>query len=72
MLSYINERITIDEELCNGRPTIRGMRITVQTIIEFLLAGDTEENILAQYPMLVAEDLEACRKFAMASVIRSF
>jgi uncharacterized protein (DUF433 family) len=57
-------RITVDAEVCNGKPTIRGKRITVQTILEFLSAGETREEILKQYPSLVAEDIDACLKFA--------
>jgi uncharacterized protein (DUF433 family) len=42
-MSYISERITIDENICGGKPTIRGKRITVQTVLEFLSAGETLE-----------------------------
>ena len=61
---FINGRITIDPELCNGKPTLRGKRITVQTILEFLSAGETSEEILHQYPSLEAEDINACLAFA--------
>ena len=66
------ERITIDDELCNGKPTIRGLRITVQTIVEFLLAGTSEEELLHQYPVLEKEDIEACRQFASRMMNRNF
>ena len=66
------ERITIDDELCNGKPTIRGLRLTVQTIVEFLLAGTSEEELLHQYPVLEKEDIEACRQFASRMMDRSF
>jgi uncharacterized protein (DUF433 family) len=56
-------RITIDPDLCNGRPTIRGKRITVKTIIEYLSAGEKEEEILKQYPSLEKEDIHACLVF---------
>jgi len=56
-------RITIDNNICNGKPTIRGKRITVPTILEFLSAGDSKEEILRQYPSLVSEDIDACLKF---------
>jgi uncharacterized protein (DUF433 family) len=58
------DRITIDSEVCNGRPTIRGKRITVQTILEFLGAGESREEILRQFPSLEAEDIDACLAFA--------
>ena len=62
-MEYITERITIDEKLCNGRPTIRGKRITVQTVLEFLSAGESTEEILKQYPSLEIEDIKACLEF---------
>lgn len=64
-IKYIDPggRITIDPDLCNGKPTIRGKRITVQTIVEFLSAGETEEEILKQYPSLEKEDIHACLVF---------
>jgi len=63
-LSYLDGRITIDPDLCNGKPTIRGKRITVQTIVEFLSAGESEEEILNQYPSLEKDDINACLTFA--------
>jgi uncharacterized protein (DUF433 family) len=57
-------RITIDPDVCNGRPVIRGLRITVETVLGFLSAGDTPDEILQQYPMLEAEDIPACLAFA--------
>ena len=63
-MNYITERITIDDRVCNGKPTIRGKRITVQTILEFLSAGESKEEILKQYPSLEYEDINACLEFA--------
>lgn len=63
-MEYLADRITIDPDLCNGKPTIRGLRITVQTILEFLGAGESENEILKQYPSLEKDDLTACIKFA--------
>ena len=63
-MKTIIDRITIDDGICNGKPTIRGKRIPVQTILDFLSAGDSQEEILKQYPTLVAEDITACLKFA--------
>ena len=62
-MDLLMNRITIDNNICNGKPTIRGKRITVQTILEFLSAGDSKEEILRQYPSLVSEDIDACLKF---------
>lgn len=60
------DRISIDPQICNGRPVIRGKRITVQTILEFLAAGDSKADILKQYPTLESEDIDAVLKFAAA------
>ena len=63
-LSYLNGRITVDPDLCNGRPTIRGLRITVETVLGYLGAGDSREEILQQYPSLEDADIDACVRFA--------
>ncbi|MGB1207130.1 MAG: DUF433 domain-containing protein [Chitinophagales bacterium] len=64
-MENIISRITVDESVCNGRPTIRGFRITVQTILEFVLSGTPENEILEQYPVLEKADIEACKAFAL-------
>ena len=58
------ERITIIPDLCNGKPTIRGLRITVATVLGYLAAGEEIEEILRQHPMLEREDIAACLAFA--------
>ncbi len=63
-ISYLDGIITIDPDLCNGKPTIRGKRITVQTVVEFLSVGETEDEILKQYPSLEKNDIHACLVFA--------
>ncbi|CAN5883168.1 hypothetical protein BH24BAC1_BH24BAC1_10070 [soil metagenome] len=71
-MEYIAERITLDDGLCNGKLTIRGKRITVQTILEFLSAGESVEEILHQYPSLEREDITACLKFATDLMNRNY
>ena len=71
-MTYIAERITIDEKICNGKPTIRGKRITVQTILEFLSAGESIEEVLRQYPSLEREDIMACLRFATELMNRNY
>jgi uncharacterized protein (DUF433 family) len=63
-MSYLDGRITIHPDVCNGQPTVRGKRITAQTILEFLSAGEKHEEILRQYPSLEPEDIYACLNFA--------
>jgi uncharacterized protein (DUF433 family) len=57
-------RITIDPEICHGKPTIRGLRYPVETILELLSAGMTIEEILADYEDLEREDILAVLEFA--------
>ena len=60
----MNERISIEPDICNGRPVIRGTRITVQTVLEFLAAGDSIEDVLEEYPTLTRADVQACLDYA--------
>ena len=62
-MSLLN-RITLVPDVCNGKPTIRGMRITVKTVLEYLAAGETVENILDAYPYLEREDIRASLEYA--------
>lgn len=57
-------RIEIHPDICNGRPVIAGTRILVQTIMEFLGAGDSVDEVLEAYPSLEREDIYACIQFA--------
>jgi len=63
-LEYLGGRITVHPDICNGHPTIRGLRITVETVLGFLSAGDSQAEILDQYPSLEPEDIDACLRFA--------
>jgi uncharacterized protein (DUF433 family) len=60
----MEERIAIDPDICNGRPTIRSTRISVQTILEVLGAGDSIEQILESYPSLSREDVLAALRYS--------
>ena len=71
-MQFVSERITIDEKICNGKPTIRGKRITVQTVLEFLSAGESVEEILRQYPSLEREDIMACLEIASTLMNRNY
>ncbi len=63
-MKALENRITIDPNVCGGKPTIRRKRIAVQTILEFLSVGDSIEEILENYPTLEREDIYACLRFA--------
>ena len=60
----MSERITISPDICNGKPVIRGTRITVQTVLEFLAAGDSADEVLEEYPALKRKDVKACLDYA--------
>lgn len=70
-MTYLMNRITVDERLCNGKPTIRGMGITVATVLGYLFAGDSKEEILANYSVLEPDDIDACMEFAIRVVDHS-
>lgn len=53
------DRITIDPEICHGKPTIRGLRYPVESILEMLSSGMTNDEILADYEDLEREDILA-------------
>ena len=63
----LSERIVVDPEVLDGKPVIRGTRLAVEFILERLLAGQSENDLLANYPGLVREDILAC--FAYASYL---
>jgi uncharacterized protein (DUF433 family) len=65
---HLLSRVTIDPEQCGGRPCIRGMRIRVIDVLELLAAGETPEQILAEYPYLEAEDISASLLYAARSM----
>ncbi len=56
--------ITIEPGKRGGKPCIRGMRITVQDVLEYLASGMTEEEILNDFPYLTSEDIRACLSYA--------
>jgi uncharacterized protein (DUF433 family) len=60
----LSDRITIDPEICHGKPTIRGLRYPIEMILELLTSGMTPEEILADYEDLEREDILAALAFA--------
>ena len=56
--------ITIEPGKRGGRPCIRGMRITVYDVLSYLAAGMTQDEILADFPYLTADDIRACLSYA--------
>ena len=58
------ERITINPEVCKGKPTIRNMRFTVTQMLELLASGMSSKEILDDYPFLEEGDILACLTYA--------
>jgi uncharacterized protein (DUF433 family) len=60
------DRISINPDIRSGKPCIRGTRITVYDVLEYLAGGMTEEEILENFPSLAKEDIRAVLSFAAA------
>jgi uncharacterized protein (DUF433 family) len=63
-MSTFRERITMDPEICHGKPTVRGLRYPVEMILELLSTGLDHDEILADYPDLEREDILAVLEYA--------
>jgi uncharacterized protein (DUF433 family) len=61
------ERIIRDGGICGGEPVLKGTRVTLRTVLASLAGGDSVEEILADFPSLKAEDVQAAIAFAAAS-----
>ena len=59
-----SERIVVDPKILAGKPVIRGTRLTVEFILELLAAGQSENDLLTNYPGLTREDILACLSYA--------
>jgi uncharacterized protein (DUF433 family) len=58
------DRITLDPAIMGGKPCVRGLRVTVGTIVRLVAAGRTTDEILAAYPYLTAEDIRQALEYA--------
>ncbi len=62
------ERITVNPQIFGGKPIIRGRRLAVEHVLNLLVAGDTPETLLACYPWLEKEDIQACLFYAYKAI----
>jgi len=62
------KRITIDPQVCHGKPCVRGMRWPVEVVIDMLGSGMTAEQIVEDHPELTKDDIMACLKYAQITV----
>jgi uncharacterized protein (DUF433 family) len=67
-MNSLLSRITIDPDICHGKPAIRHRRYPVESMLEYLAAGDSFEDLLTEFPDLKREDLMACLEFATKSL----
>jgi uncharacterized protein (DUF433 family) len=58
------KRVTVDPEICHGKPCVRGLRYPVESILEYLAGGDSVEDLLTEFPDLESEDILACHEFS--------
>jgi uncharacterized protein (DUF433 family) len=63
-----SDLITIEPSKRSGQPCIRGMRITVRDVLEYLAGGMTIAEVLADFPELTAEDIRACLAYAASQL----
>ena len=66
-LKNYEERIIRDRGICGGEPVFKGTRVTLRTVLASLAGGDSAEEILADFPSLKVEDIQAAIAFAAAS-----
>jgi uncharacterized protein (DUF433 family) len=68
-MNNLMERITVDPRICHGQACIKGTRIMVYLVLEFLETGLTADQIIQDYyPQLTKEDVEACLHYAAALI----
>lgn len=60
----MNDRISVDPAVCGGEPCVTGTRVPVHVVLSHLAAGDSEGDILANFPSLTREDVKACLEYA--------
>jgi uncharacterized protein (DUF433 family) len=66
--SDLLQRIIADPEIFGGKPIVRGMRVSVETVLSLLAQGETAEELLDDYPDLEREDILACLAYAHAAI----
>jgi uncharacterized protein (DUF433 family) len=64
MTERLNGRIVRDRQICNGEPVLKRTRVTLRTVLASLADGDSAEKILADFPSLAPEDIQAAIAFA--------
>ena len=60
LMGTMDSLIELNPQICNGRPVVRGTRISVETVLTYLCAGDSVEDVLAAHPRLTRQSILAC------------
>ncbi len=63
-MNELLKRISINPQVCHGQPCVKGTRVPVWIVVQFLANGDSAEDVLAAYPALEREDVQACLVYA--------
>ncbi len=63
MVVKLLNNIISDPDVCNGRPVIKGSRVTVQAIMDMVMSGECESEILKSFPRISANDIDSCKAF---------
>ena len=64
----MTDRIVIDPEVCGGRPIVAGTRMRVVDVLDALASGDSVDELVADFPYLTREDIQACLVYAARSL----
>jgi len=64
MNNQLLSRITMDPEICHGKPVVRGLRYPVESLLELMASGMSTDDLLTDYPDLEKEDFLACLDYA--------
>ena len=71
-MNELLQRISIDPEVCFGKPCIRGTRIWVSLILDYLASGMTEAEVIEEYPQLTPEDIRAALAYGAEAARERF
>ena len=64
MQSWLSDRISFDPAICHGKPVVRGTRVLVANVVGAVAAGQSNQQVLEDYPSITEPDIRACLEFA--------
>jgi len=66
-MANLSDRISINPKICHGQPCVKGTRIMAWLIVQYLTKGDSVEDVLATYPSLTREGIQACLAYTVSA-----